>query len=142
MGSSLAQPTGRTEAPAEAPGGTRFPSRRMSKRAFGSSSSMTSAPCVRAAPVCSRWMATSVTLIGRGEEARRGKAEEVRHHSRRPLHVALLGHGYPQGRAQANKDTIVVVMTGNPSVSSSIEALRAGAWDYLPSRSRRLTSRC
>lgn len=33
---------------------------------------------------------------------------------------------------QANKDTIVVVMTGNPSVSSSIEALRAGAWDYLP----------
>ena len=23
-------------------------------------------------------------------------------------------------------------MTGNPSVTSSIEALRAGAWDYLP----------
>ena len=33
---------------------------------------------------------------------------------------------------QAFKDTIVVVMTGNPSVTSSIEALRAGAWDYLP----------
>jgi len=32
----------------------------------------------------------------------------------------------------AYKDTIVVVMTGNPSVTSSIEALRAGAWDYLP----------
>jgi DNA-binding NtrC family response regulator len=32
----------------------------------------------------------------------------------------------------ANRDTIVVVMTGNPSVQSSIEALRAGAWDYLP----------
>jgi FixJ family two-component response regulator len=30
-----------------------------------------------------------------------------------------------------NRDTIVVVMTGNPSVASSIEALRAGAWDYL-----------
>ena len=27
---------------------------------------------------------------------------------------------------EANKDTIVVVMTGNPSVTSSIEALRAG----------------
>ncbi|MGH7621015.1 MAG: sigma-54-dependent transcriptional regulator, partial [Gemmatimonadaceae bacterium] len=33
---------------------------------------------------------------------------------------------------ETHKETIVVVMTGNPSVSSSIEALRAGAWDYLP----------
>jgi DNA-binding NtrC family response regulator len=33
---------------------------------------------------------------------------------------------------QHHRDTIVVVMTGNPSVTSSIEALRAGAWDYLP----------
>ena len=33
---------------------------------------------------------------------------------------------------EANKETIFVVMTGNPSVTSSIEALRAGAWDYLP----------
>jgi len=30
-----------------------------------------------------------------------------------------------------NPDTIVVVMTGNPSVASSVEALKAGAWDYL-----------
>ena len=29
-------------------------------------------------------------------------------------------------------ETIVVVMTGNPSVASSMEALREGAWDYLP----------
>jgi len=28
--------------------------------------------------------------------------------------------------------TIVVMMTGNPSVGSSVEALRIGAWDYLP----------
>ncbi|MDH3367629.1 MAG: sigma-54 dependent transcriptional regulator [Gemmatimonadota bacterium] len=28
-------------------------------------------------------------------------------------------------------DTIVIIMTGNPSVQSSVEALRAGAWDYL-----------
>ncbi|MGZ8378595.1 MAG: sigma-54-dependent transcriptional regulator [Gemmatirosa sp.] len=28
--------------------------------------------------------------------------------------------------------TLVVVMTGNPTVASSLEALRAGAWDYLP----------
>src|SRR5712691_11276818 len=31
-----------------------------------------------------------------------------------------------------NHDTIVIVMTGNPSVESSVEALRQGAWDYLP----------
>lgn len=28
--------------------------------------------------------------------------------------------------------TLVILMTGNPSVESSIEGLRAGAWDYLP----------
>ena len=41
-----------------------------------------------------------------------------------------------------HRDTIVVVMTGNPSVTSSIEALRSGAWDYLPSHSPPHTSRC
>ena len=33
---------------------------------------------------------------------------------------------------ERNPDTIAVIMTGNASVKSSIEALRAGAWDYLP----------
>ena len=33
---------------------------------------------------------------------------------------------------QAKPDTIVIVITGNPTVTTSIEALRAGAWDYLP----------
>jgi DNA-binding NtrC family response regulator len=33
---------------------------------------------------------------------------------------------------QARPETLVVIMTGNPSVDSSLEALRAGAWDYLP----------
>src|SRR6476620_9020029 len=28
--------------------------------------------------------------------------------------------------------TLVVLMTGNPSVDSSIEAMRIGAWEYLP----------
>ena len=37
-----------------------------------------------------------------------------------------------QATLQANRDTIVIVITGNPSVASSVEALRAGAWDYLP----------
>jgi DNA-binding NtrC family response regulator len=31
----------------------------------------------------------------------------------------------------ANKGTLVVVMTGNPSVESNLEALRIGAWDYM-----------
>ena len=30
------------------------------------------------------------------------------------------------------KDIIVIVITGNPTVASSVEVLRAGAWDYLP----------
>src|SRR5205823_159648 len=28
--------------------------------------------------------------------------------------------------------TLVVLMTGNPSVYSNLEAMRIGAWDYLP----------
>src|SRR5213596_1910141 len=31
-----------------------------------------------------------------------------------------------------NHDTIVIVMTGNPTVESSVEALRQGAFGYLP----------
>ena len=33
---------------------------------------------------------------------------------------------------EASPDTLVIVMTGNPSVASNVEALREGAWDYLP----------
>jgi DNA-binding NtrC family response regulator len=33
---------------------------------------------------------------------------------------------------EKSADTVVIIMTGNASVASSIEALRAGAWDYLP----------
>ncbi|HXO84409.1 MAG TPA: sigma-54 dependent transcriptional regulator, partial [Gemmatimonadales bacterium] len=32
----------------------------------------------------------------------------------------------------AHPGTIVVMITGNPSIETSLEALRAGAWDYLP----------
>ncbi len=38
------------------------------------------------------------------------------------LHTAL----------ETRPETIVILMTGNPSVASNVEALRAGAWDYLP----------
>jgi DNA-binding NtrC family response regulator len=33
---------------------------------------------------------------------------------------------------ERSPETIVVVMTGNPSVASNVDVLRAGAWDYLP----------
>jgi DNA-binding NtrC family response regulator len=75
----------------------------------------------------------NVTTIGRGEEA----LETMR---RRKFDIVLVdlymssvsGLDILKTTLEAHKDTIVVVMTGNPSVTSSIEALRAGAWDYLP----------
>jgi len=75
----------------------------------------------------------NVTTIGRGEEA----MDTMR---RRKFDVVLVdlymsnvsGLDILKTTLEANKDTIVVVMTGNPSVTSSIEALRMGAWDYLP----------
>jgi DNA-binding NtrC family response regulator len=75
----------------------------------------------------------NVTTLGRGDEA----LELVR---RRRFDIVLVdlymtpvsGMEILRATLAANKDTIVVVMTGNPSVTTSIEALRAGAWDYLP----------
>ncbi|MBL8980498.1 MAG: sigma-54-dependent Fis family transcriptional regulator [Gemmatimonadetes bacterium] len=75
----------------------------------------------------------NVTLIGRGEEA----LEVVK---RRKFDIILVdlymsqtsGMDILRSALEFHRDTIVVVMTGNPSVTSSIEALRAGAWDYLP----------
>src|ERR671921_2135253 len=75
----------------------------------------------------------NVTTLGRGDEA----LELVR---RRKFDIVLVGlYMTPVSGMEilpatlsAFKDTIVVVMTGNPSVTTSIEALRAGAWDYLP----------
>ncbi len=75
----------------------------------------------------------NVTTLGRGEEA----LDAVR---RKKFDVILVdlymsqasGLDILKAALEANRDTIVVVMTGNPSVTSSIEALRLGAWDYLP----------
>ncbi|HQR19167.1 MAG TPA: sigma-54 dependent transcriptional regulator, partial [Gemmatimonadales bacterium] len=75
----------------------------------------------------------NVTVIGRGEEA----LEAVK---RRNFDIVLVdlymsqvsGIDLLRATLQHHRDTIVVVMTGNPSVTTSIEALRAGAWDYLP----------
>src|SRR5690606_24057766 len=75
----------------------------------------------------------SVTLAGRGEEAL-GLVK------RRPFDLVLVdlfmqqvpGLEILNAVLEVNSETLVVVMTGNPTVTSSIEALRMGAWDYLP----------
>lgn len=74
-----------------------------------------------------------VTQTGRGDEA----LEMVR---RRRFDIILVdlymtpvtGMDILKAALEAHRDTIVVLMTGNPSVTSNIEALQAGAWDYLP----------
>lgn len=75
----------------------------------------------------------NVTSLGRGDEA----LELVK---RRRFDIILVdlymtpvtGMEILKAALAAHKDTLVVVMTGNPSVTTSIEALRTGAWDYLP----------
>src|SRR2546426_10830956 len=69
-----------------------------------------------------------VTVCGRGEEA----LELLK---RRAFDIALVDLYMPgvsgltllRGALATNRDTIVIVMTGNPSVDTSIEALRQGA---------------
>jgi DNA-binding NtrC family response regulator len=49
------------------------------------------------------------------------------------LHMSQVsGMQLLQASLEAHPETIVIILTGNPSVESSIAALRAGAWDYLP----------
>ena len=72
-------------------------------------------------------------ICGRGEEA----LSLVR---RRRFDIAMLdlymsdvpGMELLKATLEANPETIVIMMTGNPSVASNVEALKAGAWDYLP----------
>ena len=74
-----------------------------------------------------------VEVVNRGTEA----LEAVR---RRSYDIALVdlymsqvpGMELLRECLTAKPDTIVVMMTGNPSVTSNLEALQAGAWDYLP----------
>ena len=74
-----------------------------------------------------------VSVASRGQEA----LELLRH---RRFDIVLLdlymsdvpGYRLLQTALETSPETIVIVMTGNPSVASSVEALRLGAWDYLP----------
>jgi len=75
----------------------------------------------------------SVSVSGRGDEA----IELLR---RAPFDIVLVdlcmtpvsGMEILKAALVVNPNCIVVMMTGNPSVSSSVEALRMGAWDYVP----------
>ena len=74
-----------------------------------------------------------VTVCGRGEEAR----DRLQ---RRAFDIVLVdlymsqvdGLTLLRTALATNRETIVIAMTGNPSVESNVEALRQGAWDYLP----------
>ncbi|HEV8511025.1 MAG TPA: sigma-54 dependent transcriptional regulator [Gemmatimonadales bacterium] len=74
-----------------------------------------------------------VSVAGRGHEA----LELLRH---RRFDIILLdlymsdvsGFELLRVALETSPETIVIMMTGNPSVASSVEALRLGAWDYLP----------
>lgn len=75
----------------------------------------------------------SVTVCGRGDDAQRMLRN-------RRFDILLVDQYLPrvpglevlQTALSAHADTIGIVMTGKPSVESSVTALRAGAWDYLP----------
>src|SRR5438094_9973388 len=74
-----------------------------------------------------------VSLCGRGQEA----LDVVK---RRAFDILLVdlymsqvdGLTLLRAALTTNRDTIGIVMTGNPSVDSSVQALRQGAWDYIP----------
>jgi DNA-binding NtrC family response regulator len=74
-----------------------------------------------------------VTPCGRGDEA----LETLKH---RPFDVVVTdlhltqedGITLLRTALATNPASLVIVMTGNPSIESSIETLRQGAWDYLP----------
>src|ERR1041385_1736830 len=74
-----------------------------------------------------------VSTSGRGQEA-------LDILKRRPFDIVLTdlymsqvsGMELMKAALATNRDAIVIVMTGNPSLESSIDALRHGAWDYLP----------
>ena len=73
------------------------------------------------------------TICGRGDEA----LDLLR---RRPFDIVMVdlymtqvdGLTLLRAALELNAATLVIVMTGDPSIDSSIEALRQGAWDYLP----------
>jgi DNA-binding NtrC family response regulator len=74
-----------------------------------------------------------VTMSGRGSEALDTLKRHVFDIVLIDLYMAEVAGMALLGTALAtNRHTIAIVITGKPSVESSLEVLRAGAWDYLP----------
>src|SRR5437667_848465 len=75
----------------------------------------------------------NVEVTGRGEEA-----IQMIHRSRFDIMLVdvylepVSGIDVLKALMATAPTTLGVLMTGNPSVDSSIEAMRIGAWDYLP----------
>jgi len=75
----------------------------------------------------------SVTVCGRGDDAQRMVRNQRFDIVLVDLHMPRVsGIEVVETALAANSSTVAIVMTGNPSVESSVMALRAGAWDYLP----------
>src|SRR2546430_7761229 len=83
-----------------------------------------------------------VTAVGHGDEALRLVKRHafdivlVDWYMREVSGIELLG-----AILAARPQTIVITMTGRPSIESSLKALHAGAWDYLPKPFRERTCR-
>ncbi len=74
-----------------------------------------------------------VETSGRGEEALDLLKRRVYDIVLIDLHMSgVNGMELLETSLKKNPDTVAIIMTGNASVASSVEALRAGAWDYLP----------
>src|SRR5256885_1197270 len=74
-----------------------------------------------------------VSLCSRGEEAK----DLLKHTAFDIVLLDLYMSDVPGMRLlrtclDAHPDTIAIMITGNPSIETSLEALRAGAWDYIP----------
>jgi DNA-binding NtrC family response regulator len=80
-----------------------------------------------------RYEGYQVSLCSRGEEAK----DLLK---RTAFDIVLLdlymtdipGMQLLQTCLEAHPATLAIMITGNPSIATSLEALRAGAWDYLP----------
>jgi DNA-binding NtrC family response regulator len=74
-----------------------------------------------------------VTLSSRGDEARDLLKRTVFDIVMLDLYMGdVSGMRLLRTCLDAHPDTIAIMITGNPSVETSLEALRSGAWDYLP----------
>src|SRR5438876_1068080 len=89
---------------------------------------MTTARCGRAAPTCCS--STAIRSASRVVDRRRWSRFDI---VLLDLYMSdVTGYELLRVALEASPETIVIMMTGNPSVASSVEALRLGAWDYLP----------